>query len=330
MENSALITTIIPTYLRPKLLKRAIDSVLNQTYGRLVVHVYDNASGDETEEVVRKCMEKDPRVHYLRHPENIGMLSNYQFGLSQVKTPYFSILSDDDVMFPWFYEETMKGFEQFPEAALSAGSAIIMSEKGEVIRVPMDLWEREGLFSPPEGVLQMVSKYPVPSSALFHRKVLETAAMDMTNALTWDCDYFLQIAARYPIYISKRPCGIFLHHSSYSNTKGFEHWEESWKKVMQRVRENPLLDTTIKERATALIHSDWENMHRPLVFRSLFHRQFQEAHALALKAGKSWLLILITRLCVWFPFLVYFLLCVRALKKKSFPRYKHYAKWLNT
>lgn len=208
MENN-LITTIIPTYRRPKLLKRAIESALNQTLDRIVVHVYDDASNDETEEVVRECMKKDPRVHYLRHPENIGLLRNYQFGLSQVKTPYFSFLSDDDVMFPWFYEETMKGFEQFPEAALSAGSAIIMSEKGKVIRVPMDLWEREGVFSPPEGLLQMISKYPVPSCALFHRKVIDAVAIDMTNGLTWDCDYFLQIAARYPIYISKRPCGIF-------------------------------------------------------------------------------------------------------------------------
>jgi glycosyltransferase involved in cell wall biosynthesis len=333
LENN-LITTIIPTYKRPKLLKRAIESALHQTFERIAVHVYDNASNDDTEEVVRRCMEKDPRVNYWRHPENIGMLGNYQFCLSQVKTEYFSFLSDDDVMFPWFYEEVLKGFEQCPEAAFSAGSAIIMSEKGKVVRVPMDLWEREGLFSPPDGLLQMISKYPVPSCVLFHRKVLDTISIDSTNALTWDCDYFLQIAARYPFYISKRPCGIFLHHSSYSNTKGFEHWEDSWKKVMQRVQANLHIDAPIKKNAVERIQADLESMNRPLIFRSLFHRKFREAHELALGFRKSRLLIQITRLCVRFPFLVHALLWVRATKnvihQKSFRRYKRYSKWLNS
>ncbi len=46
------ITTVIPTYRRPKLLRRAIESVLAQTYPHLKVTVFDNASGDETPEVV--------------------------------------------------------------------------------------------------------------------------------------------------------------------------------------------------------------------------------------------------------------------------------------
>ena len=64
------------------------------------------------------------------------MLANYQYALSQVKTPFFSFLSDDDLILPWFYEEALKGFQQFPQCAFFAGSAIIMSEKGNVVCVP--------------------------------------------------------------------------------------------------------------------------------------------------------------------------------------------------
>ena len=46
--NQPLITTIIPTYQRPQLLRCAIQSVLDQTYANFQVCVYDNASGDET------------------------------------------------------------------------------------------------------------------------------------------------------------------------------------------------------------------------------------------------------------------------------------------
>lgn len=50
----ALITTILPTYRRPQLLKRAIESVLKQTMQDFNLYIFDNASQDETPEIVSK------------------------------------------------------------------------------------------------------------------------------------------------------------------------------------------------------------------------------------------------------------------------------------
>jgi len=72
--HSPLITTVIPTYRRPRLLKRAILSALGQTYRNIQVCVYDNASGDETAEVVAGIANGDRRVKYYCHPTNIGMM----------------------------------------------------------------------------------------------------------------------------------------------------------------------------------------------------------------------------------------------------------------
>jgi len=75
-----LITTIIPTYQRPKLLRRAIKSGLNQNYPHFQVCVYDNASGDETETVVREFTAKDSRIQYFRQEKNKGgerLILNY-------------------------------------------------------------------------------------------------------------------------------------------------------------------------------------------------------------------------------------------------------------
>ena len=52
--NSPLVTTIITTYRRPRLLRRAIRSALNQTMPRVRVCVYDDRSDDETADVVRR------------------------------------------------------------------------------------------------------------------------------------------------------------------------------------------------------------------------------------------------------------------------------------
>jgi len=146
MNKQPLITTLITTYKRPELLKRAILSALNQTYSHLIVYVFDNASDDETEEMVRNLMLTDSRIRYHRHPINIGMMGNYQFALSQVKTPLFSLLSDDDLLLPWFYETALEGFAKHPDIAFSATSTLVMTSAGQVDYVPMDLWIREGYF----------------------------------------------------------------------------------------------------------------------------------------------------------------------------------------
>jgi glycosyltransferase involved in cell wall biosynthesis len=337
--SEPFITIIIPTYKRPKLLKRAIFSALNQTFSRIQVIVYDDASNDETEEIVRECIEKDPRIAYHRHEQNIGLIQNYQYSLSRVKTEYFSFLSDDDVLFPWFCEETLQGFKQSPKCAFSAGSAIIMSEEGKVIRVPLDLWKREGVFAPPEGVLEMISKYPIPSCILFHRKVIDTISIDRDNSLTWDCDFLLQSAARFPFHISKRPCGIYLHHSSFSNSKGFEEWSFSMKRMIERLNLNPLLNAETKKKAAGLINKDLEKLNKPIILRHIYAKQLQSAYNSAFLFKKNqglnfetFILFHLTRLCLWVPLLVPVVLEIRKLKsfktQRSFRRYKHYARWL--
>ena len=103
-----MITTIIPTFQRPLLLKKAIESILAQTYPHFKICIYDNASGDETEAVVKRFMEQDSRIFYHCHLENIGMMANYEFALAKIDTPFFSLLSDDDFLLPEFYALTLQ------------------------------------------------------------------------------------------------------------------------------------------------------------------------------------------------------------------------------
>ena len=83
------ITTILPTFRRPERLKKAIRSVLNQTYPHFQVCIYDNASDDATASVVAEFASIDPRVKYHCHPQNIGAAENFQYGLDRVETPFF-------------------------------------------------------------------------------------------------------------------------------------------------------------------------------------------------------------------------------------------------
>ena len=68
-----IVSIIIPTYGRPKMLSRAINSVLNQTYKSIEIIVVDDNDPDssariETELMMRQY-EHNARIRYIQHPE---------------------------------------------------------------------------------------------------------------------------------------------------------------------------------------------------------------------------------------------------------------------
>jgi hypothetical protein len=219
------ITTVIPTYRRPATLRRAIASVLNQTFPDFRVCVYDDASSDETAAVVKEFSRADSRVEYLCRPNNIGLFANFVDGANRVKTPYFSLLPDDDVMLPHFFETALEGFRQHPEAALSILTSIRMSASGFALDAPILQWP-QGLLEPPMGMLSIL-RYGNPDlpGLLVSREVWrELGGFDEKIGPCFDMDFELRASARYPVVVSKHAGGILLVHDGSNEARSYLEW----------------------------------------------------------------------------------------------------------
>ncbi len=207
------ITTIIPTYRRPGTLKRAIQSVLNQTYPYFQVCVYDDASGDETESVVREFMQRDERVKYYRHPVNVGSNANFQYGLESVTTPYFSFLADDDFLLPNFYETTLEGFVRHPEIAFCSGQTFSIHPDGTINHVEPE-FEGERLFLPPDGALEFLyGAIPNWTAILFKKELVDTVGSFNRDLFAIDIDLLGRIAIAHSFLLKAVPCAVFLIHA---------------------------------------------------------------------------------------------------------------------
>lgn len=208
MNEEPVITTVIPTYRRPKLLRRAIQSVLNQTYPHFLVCVYDNASGDETADVVAEIARRDSRVRYHRHPENIGLVRNFAYGAAHVATPFLDFLSDDDLLLPKFFETAMAAFERYPQAMMFVGETIVTTQEGS--NLGSFEW-REGIYEPPSGLFKIFQQaFPYWTGAVFQRAALRALGeLDPNAGEALDCDLILRICSRYPVVASRAPCGLF-------------------------------------------------------------------------------------------------------------------------
>lgn len=78
-----MVTVIIPSYNREKTIKRAVDSVLNQTYKDIEVIVVDDCSTDNTLDVVKSI--KDSRLKVFKLNENSGACVARNFGIEKAK-----------------------------------------------------------------------------------------------------------------------------------------------------------------------------------------------------------------------------------------------------
>ncbi|HPL67571.1 MAG TPA: glycosyltransferase family 2 protein [Smithellaceae bacterium] len=256
-RNTPKITIIIPTCNRAHFLKRAVGSVLGQTFTDFKVCIYDNASSDATKSIVQEMMRKDGRVYYHCHKQNIGAERNFQYGLIRVYTPFFSFLSDDDFLLPNFLETTMAGFINNPEALFSAGSVVTMTDRGKVLYEPFSLWEKEGLFLPPEGLLETLGeKYPIWTGILFRRGVIElTGGLDEEMVGAADLDFVYRISAKAPFVISKEPVAICVNHStSLSAYPSLSAYWPSWLKMIRNITDDKKIPQDIKDEfKTALI-----------------------------------------------------------------------------
>lgn len=100
MNNSPLVSVIIPTYNRSNLISRAVNSVLSQTYAKIEIIVADDASTDNTKDVIKKIQKKHKNILYIKHNSNKGGSAARNSGIKKSKGEYVAFLDDDDEWFP--------------------------------------------------------------------------------------------------------------------------------------------------------------------------------------------------------------------------------------
>jgi glycosyltransferase involved in cell wall biosynthesis len=101
------VTIGLPTYNGEKSIKKAIESILSQTYTNFQIIISDNASTDSTSVICKEYERKDNRIVYIRHEENRGWDFNFPFVLSKAKSDYFVWLADDDYWESTFLEKNV-------------------------------------------------------------------------------------------------------------------------------------------------------------------------------------------------------------------------------
>jgi hypothetical protein len=194
------------------MLERAIRSVLAQTYEGVRVAVFDNASGDETAAVVDRIRRGDDRVEYCVHERNIGPEANFDVAMRSVRTPLFSLLSDDDLLFPDFLREGVAAFDSHPEAFFFCARIPVYNELVPGIRRRHLSWQ-PGLYQPgADVVVRMLGDNFATTGVIFRAEVRDTVGP--FSRFPVDRDYMAVAASKHPFVVSDREQAVFIVHRS--------------------------------------------------------------------------------------------------------------------
>jgi hypothetical protein len=133
--SNPLVSVVIPAYNQAEFVGAAIESVLRQTYARVEIIVVDDASPDNTVDVVRQF--DDPRVRLISHTENRRLPATRNTGMVASSGDLIAFLDADD----FFHAEKLQahvGFlRDYPEVGVSYNARFELNHSSETIR---EIW----------------------------------------------------------------------------------------------------------------------------------------------------------------------------------------------
>lgn len=154
------LTVVLPNFNHARFLPRAIDAILKQSCPPDELIVIDDASTDDSRDVILSQQASYPQLIILFNDKNIGALLTLQRGLQTAKGRYIYFAAADDEILSGFFETALRVLETTPSVGMFCGETILIDGKTEepigwrpVVR-PL---RKAGPISP-EGVVRLLER----------------------------------------------------------------------------------------------------------------------------------------------------------------------------
>jgi glycosyltransferase involved in cell wall biosynthesis len=191
------VSVCIPVYNGAAFIAAAVESVLAQTFPDFELIVLDNASTDETPNILKRV--KDSRLRIVRHTANIGATANFNAALREAHGEWVKILCADDLLYPDCLNQQMLN------TGLSGGCRpVLLCSARDIIDAAGHRWVRRGfpgrsgMASGPAAIRRSVragtNLFGEPAAVLMHRETaLRAGGFDPAWRFCTDLDLWVRI-----------------------------------------------------------------------------------------------------------------------------------------
>lgn len=218
-NQSVLITIAIPTYNRPKFLRQAIESAINQINVSVpyeIVIVNNNPDADMSE-LVTYYESTSIDVRFYNNTRNIGMLGNVNRCVELARGDWIAFLHDDDLLLPQYVAEISRFLNSnvaclIPKRyLLFDGKERKLIERRRIIKrfilnlFPKRVFTIKRTYSihVADNVYTWQNCYCAPSCGTIYNKkaIIESGLFSPEGTYAWDFFSFLKLNEKYEIKI---------------------------------------------------------------------------------------------------------------------------------
>lgn len=202
------IAVCIPTYNKSIYIAESIRSVVNQAQAGLEIHVFDNASEDNTAEI---CYSFRDKIHYHKNEMNLGYVGNINECLKLHKTyDWIGILHSDDRHSIESINYMKVLITKYPEIGIVFSETDIMDSNGIIIHKGTC---KERLYRMGSEAIERC-QLQLPCSTCFYRSeaIANGGYFDIAFPYSADEEYNARIASKYAILESGRSLAAYRIH----------------------------------------------------------------------------------------------------------------------
>ncbi len=249
--NRPRVTVLMSVYNGERFLKRAVDSILHQTFGDFVFLIINDGSTDRTGEILEGYA--DTRLRVVENDKNIGLTKSLNKGLKIAETEYVARMDADDVSHAERLEKQVKFLDENPDVGLLGTRYLKIDEEGReegeiVVPIGRDNVKR----------MLLVKNSFCHGSVLFRKSIVERAGFYNENiSISQDYDLWLRVSdlctvENYPEVLHKWRCN---KQSGISSLRFTEQGDMAWKirekHIRRKIDDNSISFDNLKQIALA-------------------------------------------------------------------------------
>lgn len=250
------VSVIIPNYNHASFLKQRLDSVFNQTFQDFEVILLDDASTDNSKEILN-TYKKHPRVsHFIVNEENSGSpFKQWQKGMALAKGEYIWIAESDDYCERDFLETLLALFIENATVLVYCASTIINNEGGNAGRhkwadgLDSKRWTQD-FYNTGKEEIQKYMRYrntiTNASAVVFRKSVMRDVAYPVEMKFCGDWYIWIEVLKQGHLVYTKRQLNYFRRHDlSTKFVKSFHLEKKRFSEYMQIIIANSTIFSRI-------------------------------------------------------------------------------------
>ena len=134
--SERLVSTIIPVFNRPVMVRAAVASVLAQTHRPIEILLVDDGSTDHTHEVLAELQAAHPSEIRVLRQTNAGAGAARETGRQAARGAFIQYLDSDDLLLPNKFADQLAALEDHPDCAIAYGTSRHVHADGRVLEDP--------------------------------------------------------------------------------------------------------------------------------------------------------------------------------------------------